>query len=143
MKPALAQHRSGFTLVELLLVLALVALAAGVVAPQLMRWVEGSRQRAALESLRTALSALPEQAFFSGQAIELGRDGKPSPHPAAPVLPVPDGWTLRLSAPLRYEANGMTRGGTLDVIVPDRPPVRWRIDPPTGNVRDEDAAPAR
>ncbi len=132
---------AGFTLVELLLVLALVAAAAGLVAPQLLRWVDGARERAALEALRSALSALPEQAFFAGRAIELGPDGAAGP--AAPALPLPEGWALRLAAPLRYEPNGMTRGGTVDVLAPGRPPVRWRIEPPAGRVRDDDAPPLR
>lgn len=137
-----ALRASGFTLIELLLVLALVAAAAGIVGPQLLRWVDGARERAALEALRGALVALPEQAFFSGRAIELGADGT-SEGATGASLPLPEGWALRFAAPLRYEANGMTRGGTVDVLAPGRPPVRWRIEPPAGRVREDDAPPSR
>ena len=65
--------------------------------------------------------------------------------PAAPpfALPLPEGWSLRLPAPLRYESNGMTRGGTVDVLAPGRPPRRWRVEPPAGRVRDDDAPLSR
>ncbi len=134
----------GFTLIELLLVMALVAAAAGLVAPQLLRWVDGARERTALQALHSALAALPEQAFFAGQAIELGTEGAYTSMPVgATPLPLPQGWSLRLAAPLRYEANGMTRGGTVDVLAPGRPPVRWRVEPPAGRVREDDALPPR
>ena len=149
----------GFTLIELLLVLTLVAAAAGIVAPQLLRWVEGARERAALQALHSALTALPEQAFFAGQAIEVDVQGAarmatqpdrtaaagPASALAAPplTLPLPPGWTVRLPAPLRYEANGMTRGGSVEVLAPGRPPRRWQVEPPAGRVREAHAEPAR
>ncbi len=129
----------GFTLVELLLVLTLVAAAAGLVTPQLLRWIDGARERSTLDGLRTALAALPERAFFAGTAIELG--------PAAPaeglLPPLPEGWRVELPAPVRYEANGMTRGGRLEVQAQGRTVARWRIEPPAGRVRDDDDAPPR
>jgi prepilin-type N-terminal cleavage/methylation domain-containing protein len=125
----------GFTLVELLLVLTLLAAAAGIVAPRLTQWIDGARERAALDALRSAFAALPERAFFSGQAIELPAE----PRAGDAGLPLPEGWALRLDAPLRYESNGMTAGARVEVRSPDRVVAQWRVLPPAGRVQGEEA----
>ena len=53
----------GFTLLELLLVLTLVALLTGLVAPRLWQWVEGARVRAGVDLTRAELEAMPTRAF--------------------------------------------------------------------------------
>lgn len=137
--PRRVAHR-GFTLLELLLVLTLVVLAAGVVAPQLLRWSDGARERAGLAALRTALADLPGQAFFMTRPITVDAQGRLSGAREA-TLPLPTDWQLVLPQPLRYEPNGMTRGGVLDIIVPGRAPVRWEVVAPTGQIRDQDGRP--
>jgi prepilin-type N-terminal cleavage/methylation domain-containing protein len=137
MRSLRASASRGFTLVESLLVLTLLAAAAGIVAPRLSQWVEGARERAALDALRSTLVGLPERAFFSGQAIELAAD----PRAGDAGLPLPEGWTLRLDTPLRYEPNGMTAGARVEVRSPERVVARWRVLPPAGRVQGEGAAP--
>jgi general secretion pathway protein G len=117
-----ARAAGGFTLLELLLVLTLVALLTGLVAPRMWQWLQGARMRAGIDGIRAELEALPQRAFADAQRVAVVAGGP---------LPLPDGWRLELASPLVYEANGMTAGGRL---LAD-----WRIEPPAGAVRDATA----
>lgn len=120
---------AGFTLLELLVVLALVGLLAGVAAPRAMNWVEGARARAQAADVAAALEALPARAFFEGKARVIGADAK-----SAELLRVPPGWRLDLAAPLRFEANGMTAGGRVRLWEGAALRADWRVHSPTGEV---------
>lgn len=122
-----ARVARGFTLLELLLVLALVALLTGVVAPRMWQWVQGARVRAGIDSARAQLEALPSRAFASAQRIDVGIKGP---------LVLPAGWQLELAAPIDYEANGMTAGGRVRISGPDHVVLAdWMVDAPAGTVR--------
>lgn len=120
---------AGFTLLELLVVLALVGLLAGVAAPRAMNWVEGARSRSQAAEVAAALEALPARAFFDGQATVIAADTK-----SAELLRVPPGWRLDLTAPLRYEANGMTAGGRVRLWEGGALRADWRVRAPAGEV---------
>lgn len=127
-----ASVAGGFTLLELLLVMALVALLTGLVAPRMWQWVQGARQRADLDSARTAFESLPRRAFADARRI--GVDAK------GPVL-LPAGWQMEFAAPLVYEANGMTAGSRVRISGADRTLLAdWIIDAPAGNVRNAQPA---
>lgn len=121
----------GFTLLELLVVLALVALLTALVAPAAWRWVDSARERAGADVARAALEALPRQAFAAARRIELT--------PAGP-LPLPEGWRLDSAAPLVYETSGMTEGGRLRLSAAGRIVADWVVEAPAGQVRDATAA---
>lgn len=123
-----ARAARGFTLLELLLVLALVALLTGVVAPRMWQWVQGARVRAGIDSARAQLEALPGRAFAGAQRIDVG---------IKDPLVLPAGWQLEPAAPFDYEANGMTLGGRVRIYGPDHVVLAdWVIDAPAGTVRD-------
>ncbi|MCD0420813.1 prepilin-type N-terminal cleavage/methylation domain-containing protein [Rubrivivax sp. JA1024] len=130
---AAGRRAAGFTLVELLVVMTLLALAASLVAPRLMRWIEASQERARLDTLHGTLAGLPERAFFAQQAITVGGS-------AGLKLDLPDGWRLDLPAPLRYEPNGLTAGGEIAVHDAERELARWRVLPPAGRLEPVHAA---
>lgn len=121
----------GFTLLELLLVLALVALLTGLVAPRMWQWVQGARLRAGIDSVRTELEAMPRRAFASARRIGVTSDGP---------LPMPEGWRLELSSPLIYEANGMTSGSRLRISSGSMLLTEWIVESPAGTVRGVEAA---
>lgn len=127
-----ARARRGFTLLELLLVMALVALLTGLVAPRMWQWVQSARLRAGTDSARASLEALPRQAF--GEARRISVDAKSA------ALPLPAGWRLELSAPLVYEANGMTMGGRVRLEAEHQTVADWIVVPPAGTVRNAEAA---
>ena len=117
----------GFTLLELMLVVALVALLAGIVAPRVLGWAEAARARAALDALRLQLQAQPALAFHAQRPLELAR--------APADWPLPAGWRLELAAPLRWQANGMTAPGRIRVWAGSDQLADWVLQAPGGEVR--------
>ncbi len=126
-----ARAAGGFTLLELLLVLALVALLTGLVAPRMWQWVESARLRAGVDGARAELEAQPMRAFASAKRVKLG---------AEQPLPLPSGWRLELAAPLVYEANGMTAGSRVRIRAGNAVLADWLVEPPAGAVRDARSA---
>ncbi len=122
----------GFTLLELLLVLALVALLTGLVAPRMWQWVQGARLRAGVDSARAELESLPCRAFGDARRISVDAKGP---------LPLPTGWHVEVAAPLAYETNGMTTGGRVRIRSADQAVLAdWMIDAPAGTVRSAQPA---
>jgi prepilin-type N-terminal cleavage/methylation domain-containing protein len=117
----------GFTLLELLVVLAVVALLASVVVPASMRAWEAARDRALEREVRLVLSGLPLEAFRAGTELELQASGLQSR-----FTDWPPGWSLELEAPLAYSAEGVARGGGLKVRNPQGRIQVWTVEPYTG-----------
>ncbi len=130
-RPADARAEGGFTLLELLLVLALVALLTGLVAPRMWQWVQSARVRAGVDGVRAALEALPRQAFGDAKRISVDAKGP---------LALPVGWRLELAVPLVYEANGMTTGSRVRLSADHAVLADWMIEPPAGTVRSAEPA---
>ncbi len=109
------------------MVMALIGLLSGIVAPRMWQWVEGARYRADLDSLQSTLQNLPSRTFFAGQSRSLA-----SAQDAG--LSLPADWRLDLSRPLYYEANGMTNGGRVRVWSGKRLIADWQVLSPTGQL---------
>lgn len=97
---------SGFTLLELVVVLALLGLATALVAPAGFRMIASWRRATDVDAVLGTLVALGSRARQEGRAIQL---------PAGEVDPkrmgaLPDGWTLTLDTPLTVQANGACSG---------------------------------
>jgi general secretion pathway protein G len=118
---------AGFTLLELLLVLTLVALLTGLVAPKLWAWVQAAQLRADVDRVRAQLEGLPQAAFADARRIDVA-PGEP--------LALPRGWTFESSGPLVYEANGMTAGARLRLTADGTVVADWVVEPPAGTLRD-------
>ncbi|MGN6113639.1 MAG: prepilin-type N-terminal cleavage/methylation domain-containing protein [Luteimonas sp.] len=98
----------GFTLLELVVVLALLGLATALVAPQGFRMIETWRRATDVDTALGALAALGARAHDSGKALRY-----PAGPIAADALPgIPDGWTVVLDAPLEARANGACNATT-------------------------------
>lgn len=126
---------SGFTLLELLVVLALVALVTGLVAPAALRGVEAARERGVAADVRALLEGLPVRAFHGGQAMELDAAA------LRRLLPdLPADWQLQVEPALRYGPSGVAAGATVRLTPPGRAPLDWRVAPLSGEVIEGAAA---
>lgn len=121
----------GFTLLEILVVLAIVGMLASVALPQLQRMatsVELSNQRT---NLKLAIEGLGYQAYAGGKPLVLNaipsdsKDGK-----QGLPLQVPEGWWLSVSQPIRYAINGVCGGGMISIIDPEKNRETFLLKPP-------------
>lgn len=101
----------GFTLLELVVVLALLALATALVAPQGFRMIASWRRATEVDAALGAMVALGAQAQAQGRSMEF----KAGVVPPKAIPGLPDGWSVELSEPLLVQANGACSGtrGTL------------------------------
>ncbi|QDA56945.1 prepilin-type N-terminal cleavage/methylation domain-containing protein [Thermomonas aquatica] len=105
------RHR-GFTLLEMIVVLAILGLATALVAPSALRGIDSWRRRAELDSLLDQIRALPGNARASGRAIVLS-DGALKSKDAP--LRIASGWTLSVPTPWKVNANGVCLGGQVSI----------------------------
>ncbi|WP_409938650.1 type II secretion system protein [Inhella sp.] len=129
MRPSPAfRARRGFTLLEMLVVMALLALVAGVAAPPVARWLENAELRGWRADVRARIERLPVDAYVSGAPMEVD---------AATLLKglaaQPAGARLTLERPLRYAANGAAEGGWVRLEAGGQV-TRWRVQPLTGEL---------
>jgi general secretion pathway protein G len=132
--------RRGFTLLELLIVMALLALMSALVAPRLGNWVESSARRDGISSVRQQIESWPQQAFLAGQAMAW----PPVPPASDPGLLLPEGWRLSAEPALRVASNGMNEAAVLELRnAKGELLARWQWLAPAGRLVDEPLPDAR
>ena len=109
----------GFTLLEILVVLTIVGLLAGVALPQLRKMATSVERSSQRTNIKSAIEGLGYQAFVTGKPISLTAKGTPpestgSDHP----LQLPSGWQIQILRPIRYAINGACSGGEISIIDP-------------------------
>lgn len=120
---------AGFTLLELLVVMSIVALMLGLVVPAGWRALEAAQERAALRELTARLERLPLQAWQSGRTFTVqGADLQRG------IANWPASWSILSPEPLTYGANGVAKGGEVSLWVDGQRRYAWRIEPLTGRV---------
>lgn len=119
----------GFTLVELVVVLALVALATGLAAPALVRGLDAARERGVRADVRVLLEGMPVRAYHATGALEVDAAALQRLVPE-----LPPGWRLEVDAPLRYAPNGVAAGGAVRLLIPGRDTTVWQIAAVSGRV---------
>ena len=133
-RPRSSGSPRGFTLLELVVVLALLALATALVAPQGFRMIASWRRATEVDAALGALVALGAQAQLQGRAMKFETGAVP-----ADAIPgMPDGWSVELEEPLVVQANGacggtrgeLRSGSHARAFALDAPFCRARLDPP-------------
>ena len=102
----------GFTLLEMIVVLAILGLAASLVGPSMLRSIDTWRRQAALESVLDQIRGLPGEARTRG-VLDVSDAALASD---APPLHIEAEWSLRVPTPWRVSANGVCEGGQVDVV---------------------------
>lgn len=126
-----ARGRRGFTLLEILVVLVVVALTVGLVAPSGTRWLAAARERAWQQDLRAQLTDQPLKAFREGRPLQLDAQAL-----RALVPDLPSDVVIELSAPLRYGPSGAASPAEIRLRRPGAPVLSWRVQAITGDVQD-------
>ena len=104
--------RAGFTLLELVVVLAILGMAAALVAPSMLRGIDAWQRQAQIDALLEQIRALPGDARASGRPIEITSQSIVGS--AAPLRVAPD-WTLQVETPWKVNANGVCGQGKLAI----------------------------
>jgi len=126
--PAHAAGRRGFTLLELLVVLAIIAVLSAMVGPAVWRSLDAAAQRGAAADLQAQLAALPLAAFAAGRPLRVDAQllrGR--------MADLPDGCAVLVPVAFTYAPNGMTPGGTVQLACGGRVET-FAVRPVTGEV---------
>lgn len=115
-------------MLEMLVVLALMALATGIVLPRAGGWLDSVQERGWRADLRAYIEAMPVRAFLSGEEKRLDASAILAALPGGPP-----GFELQLPEPLTYSATGVAGGGRLQLKRAGAREV-WLIEPVSGRV---------
>lgn len=107
----------GFTLLEMLVVLAIAGLLAGVALPNLSKMMERSRISTERQSILGNIENLGYWAYANGRPYMLTSLDATSD--AAPFR-VPAGWSLKATKPVAFAVNGVCSGGVIELSGPDQ-----------------------
>lgn len=121
-------HSSGFTLIEVLVVLVIAGLLAGVALPKLFLISQRYSLAADRDTFLTNLGNLGYSAYTQGKTMELTSSS--AENSSSPVLTVPNGWRIEVPKPIRFNFNGICSGGTLSLIGPDGTRENFQLTPP-------------
>ncbi len=111
----------GFTLLELIVVLAILGLAAALAAPNLLRSVESWQAAAQVDRLVVQVEGLPARARGRGLPIVVGAEALEGEEPPLAVDPE---WTLAAPEAWTVQANGFCEGGE---VLLRRGAREWRL----------------
>ena len=125
---------AGFTLVELTVVLALMALLAGLALPNMARLYDAFAWRAERDGIVDQFAHLGRRALARGQAYAIVAPDAPDTGQYADYAPyrvnLPPGWRLQVLAPVLVRANGVCLGGELRVTHDTGAAIDLVLEPP-------------
>lgn len=121
--PTSRRQRAGFTLLEILAVLFLMAMIGGLVAPRLVPTYQNLTIRADRDDILTTLGAMPAQAVAEGRQIVLSGD-------VASRLESTGNWQVVFPEPTVFLPNGFCTGGRFELQFKQRPATVYEMPAP-------------
>lgn len=130
---AIANDNAGFTLLEMLVVLAIAALVAGIGFPRLQAQVAAQEWRTGVAAVTTLLRAARAQAIRGGQVatVSVAGDGRSLRITDGATLALPASLAVTLARPLTFYADGSASGGTI-IVAGARRSATLAVAPATG-----------
>jgi prepilin-type N-terminal cleavage/methylation domain-containing protein len=120
-----AGAKAGYTLLEMLIVLAIMALAIAIVLPRGEAALDQMTAHAVFFDFQRQISDLRRQAYVSQTpAAVRGSDDADPAHVRAVALPLRAGWTYRLDRPISISAGGACTPAAVEVLRAGRPVMR-------------------
>ena len=120
-------EQQGYTLLEIVVVLAIMGLVAAMVAPAAVRSIDSWRRQADTDALAEQVRSLPGRARARGRAIVIDDEALAGEDP--PLRGEP-GWVLSVPTPWRVHANGVCDGGPLVARDPAGNERAWQVQGP-------------
>jgi prepilin-type N-terminal cleavage/methylation domain-containing protein len=115
----------GFTLLEVLVVLALIGVVMGLALPNLARYYDSVAYQSTWRSIESELNQLPVRAFESGRALRLETAA------ARELLPaLPTDWRVEIVGSIAYRPSGWCEGGMVTVTAASGEQRRWQLRSP-------------
>jgi prepilin-type N-terminal cleavage/methylation domain-containing protein len=120
--------RAGFSLLEVLITLAVIGLVMSIVMPNIPRTLESNADRRAAFHFERLVLDLRAAAFRDEQSLVVVDSGQfqddPEIEPRQAELKFDNDWTYRLSAPLNISARGLCDPVDADLFYEGRPRMR-------------------
>ncbi|MET3138883.1 prepilin-type N-terminal cleavage/methylation domain-containing protein [Undibacterium sp. GrIS 1.2] len=120
----------GFTLIEMMAVLTLTAIMAGVAVPAMQRWFDSVSERAQLTEISIQFQRLASRAALLSETVKLSKVNWMSKlGDGTAALSLPDGWSIANGKPVVFFHSGICEGGIIELIDPQARKVKLNIEP--------------
>lgn len=123
-----SRPEAGFTLIEMVVVMTLIGLMAGIALPAMQRWFDSISARAQLSEVSIQFQQLASRAALLSQTVVLNKASwreKMSDGEAA--LALPEGWSITSATPVTFFHSGICDGGLVDLLGPQQRKVQLQI----------------
>ncbi len=108
----------GFTLIELVVALAIIGLGLSFVLPRMMEWVDRLAFSTLQQQFEDALAELGSRARHSGRSVVL-RSSDLATHTNEPSpIELPSSWSLTVEPPIAFRYDGVCTGGKVRLSFP-------------------------
>lgn len=133
-------YRRGFTLLEMLVVMAIVGLLAGVALPQMQRMSASMEIAGQKAAIKASLEGLGYRSYAAGKPYTLDETVNMNMTGDVSAGALPTGWRIRVVQPIRYAANGICSGGRVILVAPDGGQDAFLLKPPLCRLEPADEA---
>jgi prepilin-type N-terminal cleavage/methylation domain-containing protein len=117
---AAARSKGGFTLLEMLLVLGLTAMAAALIVPRVAVQIDQAAAHSEFLKFQQQVMDLRRQSFHEGQGLRIVASGEfvdeTEPDPPLAEVRLGEGWSYKLSQPIDIDAGGGCSPAEVDLI---------------------------